>query len=82
MAFFIRHVKGIELNDVQVSYLKEDLRPAFRLESDTGAEFNHVKRQHAEGVPTFVLNGVEGFLVQQSPGIPDTKLKSVDRKEF
>ncbi len=80
--FFLRHVKGIELNDVQVSYLKEDLRPAFHLQDVKDVEFNHVKAQHAEGVPTFVLNGVENLLVQASPGIPDTKLKSADRKEF
>lgn len=45
-------------------------------------EFNHVKAQRAANVPTFVLNGVENFLVQGSPGIPDTRLKSADRKEF
>jgi len=80
--FFIRHVKGIELNDVQVSYLKEDLRPAFHLRDVKDVEFNNVKAQHAADVPTFVLNGVENFLIQGSPGIPDTRLKSVEKKEF
>src|SRR6266568_519607 len=65
--FFLRHIKGIELNDVEVSFLKEDLRPAFRLENVKDVEFNHVKAQHAANVPTFVLNGVENFLVQASP---------------
>jgi polygalacturonase len=80
--FFIRHVKGIELNDVEVSYLKEDLRPAFLLDDVKNAEFNHVKAQHAGGVPTFVLKSVEDFAVRQSPGIADTGLRKVDRKEF
>jgi len=80
--FFLRHVKGIELNDVEVSYLKDDLRPAFVLDNVKGADFNHVKAQHAEGVPTFVLKSVQDFAVTQSPGIPDTKLKTVDQKEF
>jgi hypothetical protein len=31
--FFIRHAKGIELNDVDVAYIKEDRRPAFVLDS-------------------------------------------------
>jgi hypothetical protein len=75
-------VKGIELNDVQVSYLKEDLRPAFHLQDVKDVEFNHVKAQHAANVPTFVLNSVENLMVQASPGIPDIKLKSADRKEF
>ena len=80
--FFVRHVKGIEFNDVEVSYLKEDLRPPFRLENVKDVEFNHVKAQRAANVPTFLLNGVENFSVQGSAGIPDAKLKSVDRKEF
>jgi hypothetical protein len=75
-------VKGIELNDVEVSYLKEDLRPAFLLDDVKNAEFNHVKAQHAGGVPTFVLKSVEDFAVRQSPGIADTGLRKVDRKEF
>ena len=31
------HVKGIELSDLEVSYLKEDLRPAFVLNDVKGA---------------------------------------------
>ena len=34
--FFIRHASGIEMNDVDVSYLKEDRRPAFVLDSVDG----------------------------------------------
>jgi polygalacturonase len=80
--FFIRHVKGIELNDVHISYVKEDMRPAFHLQDVKDVEFDHVRAQHAEGVPLFVLKSVEDFGVRNSPGIADTKLKSVDRKEF
>jgi hypothetical protein len=80
--FFVRHVKGIEFNDVKVSYLKEDMRPPFRLDRVTDVEFNHVKAQRAANVPTFVLNDVENFAVQGSAGIPDARLKSVERKEF
>jgi polygalacturonase len=80
--FYLRHVNGIELNDVHVSYLKDDLRPAFFLDSVKDVEFNHVRAQHAAGVPTFVLKSVEDFLVAQSPGIADTKMQKVDKKEF
>ena len=43
--FFIRHVKGLELRDVEVSYLSPDLRPAFWLNDVVDAEFIHVKAQ-------------------------------------
>ena len=47
--FFIRHAKGIELNNVEVSYLTEDLRPAFVLLDVTNADFFHVKAQKPPG---------------------------------
>src|SRR5436190_15913123 len=53
--FFIRHAKGIELSNVEVSYLTEDLRPAFVLLDVSSADFFHVKAQKAAGVPTFDL---------------------------
>jgi hypothetical protein len=80
--FFIRHVNGIEFNDVVVSYEKPDMRPAFYLDSVKNAEFHHVKAAHAPGVPAFVLQSVDDFLVQLSPGVADAKLAHVDRKEF
>jgi polygalacturonase len=80
--FFVRHVNGIEFNDVHISYGKEDLRPAFQLTEVKDADFNNVRAQHAEGVPTFVLRTVEGFAVRNSPVLADLRLKSVDRKEF
>jgi hypothetical protein len=70
--FFVRHVKGIEFNDVEVTYLKEDQRPPFQLESVKGVEFNHVKAQRAANVPAVVLKSVEDLLVQQSPGISES----------
>jgi polygalacturonase len=80
--FFIRHVKGIELNDVQVSYLKEDLRPAIVAESVQGMQLNHLQAQHAAGIPSIVLNNVEDFAIRQSPSIPDATLKVAKHQEY
>jgi hypothetical protein len=57
--FFIRHVKGLQLRDVEVSYLSPDLRPAFWLNDVREVEFIHVK---AQGVllPDQRLERVEG----------------------
>jgi hypothetical protein len=51
------------LNNVKVGFMKEDRRPAFVLESVKSADFQHVKAQKAEGVPSFVLLNVEDFTV-------------------
>jgi polygalacturonase len=80
--FFIRHARGIELNNVEVGFMKEDRRPAFVLDSVKAADFQHVKAQKAAGVPGFVLLNVEDFSVHGSPLVPDTHLDKVERKEM
>jgi len=80
--FFIRHVKGLEMNDVAVSYLKDDARPAFVLNDVKGADFYRLRAQHGADVPTFVLKAVESFNLQQSRPLADTWLDRVDAKKF
>jgi polygalacturonase len=80
--FFIRHVKGIEMTNVEVSFLKEDLRPAFVLEDVSGAEFNLVKAKHAPGVPTFRLTDVEDFSLFHSGELSDARLQKTSHQEF
>jgi hypothetical protein len=80
--FFIRHVKGIELTNVEVSYLKEDLRPAFVLDDVKDADFNLVKAQHAPKVPTFSLKNVNGFSLFHSGSLPDTRVGNVKEKRL
>jgi len=78
--FFIRHVKNIEMRDVEVSYIRDDLRPGILLEDVQGADFVHVKVQHATGVPTFALRNVEDFSVYQSRPVPDTHLEKAEQQ--
>jgi polygalacturonase len=80
--FFIRHAKGIEFNNVQVGFLKEDLRPAFVLDDVKGVEFNLVKAQHAPDVPIFSLKDVADFSLFHTASLPDTKLDRVKEKQF
>ena len=80
--FFIRHVKGLEMRDVEVSYLKEDARPPFWLNDVIGVDFQHVKTQRSEGMPTFVLKNVADFNTHQCWPLPDTRLDRVDAKKL
>jgi polygalacturonase len=80
--FFMRHVRGIQLNDVEVGFLKEDVRPAFVLTDVAGADFNRVRAQLAQSAPTFVLKNVSDFIVTASRPVPDTRLESVSLKRF
>ncbi len=80
--FFIRHVKGLEMRDVEISYLKEDVRPPFWLNDVIGVDFQHVKTQRSEGVPMFVLKNVADFNTHQCWPLPDTRLDRVDAKKL
>ncbi|MBV8831855.1 MAG: glycoside hydrolase family 28 protein [Acidobacteriaceae bacterium] len=80
--FFIRHVKGLEMNGIEVSYMKDDFRPAFLLQDVSEAEFDRVKGEHAAGVPTLILKNVQGFRVRNSPFTPDTQLQTVTAQQF
>ena len=80
--FFIRHVEGIEFNDVEVNFLKDDFRPPFMLQDVTNADFNHVKAQHATETPTFVLKDVDRFRTFRSGSFTDTSLDHVKDKSL
>lgn len=80
--FFIRHVKGLQMRDVEVSYLNPDLRPAFVLNNVQGAEFIHVKAKREADVPAFVLKNVSDFSLQQSWPLADQRLERVDAKKL
>ena len=80
--FFIRHVRGLDMNDVEVSYLKDDWRPPFVLNDVAGAGFYRVRTQRAPGVPTFALRSVENFSTHQCWPVPDVRLARVTRKKL
>jgi polygalacturonase len=80
--FFIRHVKGLEMNGIKIEHASQDLRPAFLLEDVGGAEFGRIKTPVNAGVPTFVLKQVHDFSVFRSKPVPDTELDRVEKKEL
>jgi polygalacturonase len=80
--FYIRNVKDLKMNNVEVSYAKEDLRPAFILDDVDGADFQHIRVQKTEGAPIFMLNRVKNFSLFNSDQLPNTKLSDLDKKEL
>ncbi|HLK48074.1 MAG TPA: glycoside hydrolase family 28 protein [Bryobacteraceae bacterium] len=80
--FFLRHVKGIELNDLEIGYLKQDLRPPFQLQDVDGADFNNLKAQHADQEPTFVLKDVRRFHTWHSSSGSDASLDEAGEKRL
>ncbi|TSJ38871.1 glycoside hydrolase family 28 protein [Mucilaginibacter corticis] len=80
--FFVRNVKDLKMSDVEVSYDKEDLRPAIALDNVEGADFEHIRAQKANGASIFMLNKVKNFKIFNSDQLENTKLAEVDKKQL
>jgi polygalacturonase len=80
--FFIRHAKNIEMDNVEVSFINEDLRPAFVINDVEGADFNYLKAQKASDMSTFVLKNVKDFKTHQCEPVSDTQLEVVEQKNL
>jgi polygalacturonase len=80
--FYIRHVKGLSMSNVETSYVREDMRPGLVLHHVDSADFIHVQAQHAPGVPVFALRNVTDFNTYISRPILDTHLESAEQKEL
>jgi Pectate lyase superfamily protein len=77
--FFIRHVKGIDMSNIEIKALEEDMRPAFILDDVDGADFIHLKLPRTSD-NSLVLKNVKNFSLVQSLPLPDTRLDSVSQK--
>jgi polygalacturonase len=80
--FFIRHVRGLEMDGIKIEHANEDARPAFVLDDVQGADFERVKVHVAAGMPTFALKEVRDFSVFRSKPVPDTELQTAVKAEL
>ena len=78
--FFIRHVRGLEMNGVNLSYLKDDARAPFMISDAKSVEFRNLKAQHTPGVPVFILKDVNNFSIRDSYPLADVRLPSVKQQ--
>ena len=72
--FFIRHARGITLDNVEVRFEEPDTRPAYALRDVADADFHHNRADKVHGTPTFVLDDVDDFTVTTSRPVPDTRV--------
>ena len=79
--FFVRHVKGLEMQSVKIECTNDDARPVFTLEDVEDATFGRMKVPVTAGAPTFVLERVRGFSVFRSKPVKDTEIESVEKGE-
>lgn len=80
--FFIRHVDGIQLENVEVKYMEKEFRPAFYLDNVRNAEFLFVKAQKEEGINSITLRNVSNLILFRSLGFDDRKIETIENDKF
>jgi polygalacturonase len=80
--FFIRHVDGITLDNVEVRFDQPDTRPAFVLRDVSDADLHHTRADKVAGTPTFDLEDVDEFLLTVSRPVTQAHLKQVSHQEL
>jgi polygalacturonase len=80
--FYMRHVRGVSFTNVEVSFEKDDARPAFYLDDVKGAEFVGTNAKVLTDVKMFALRNVSNFSLSQSRSRDDVKIAIAERREF
>ena len=74
--FFIRHVEGLKLENIDVSVLSDEQRPAFIFDNVKGAELRFVKAQTSGNVSPISIKNSDDINLFQSLKQPDGEAKN------
>jgi polygalacturonase len=80
--FFVRHVKGFDLHHAEVTYDKEDLRPAAVFDDVDRMTLENVKVPRLAGTPAFVVRKVKDLTIHNTPGQADLHRDSAESEAF
>jgi hypothetical protein len=72
--FYLRHIRNLEMSDIEIRSKSQDLRPAFIVDNVNGADFWHVKANLSAGVSMFALTNVNDFAVSRSKPVEDARM--------
>jgi polygalacturonase len=75
---YFRHVKGLQVSDVSVSFEKDDVRPPIVLEDVHNATFDSVQAKRMPEAPFFVYKNVSDLTVRDTKGVPDTHKEAAE----
>jgi polygalacturonase len=78
--FFIRHVRGLEMNAINLTWLKEDARAPFIINDGKSLELRNLKAARANGGPMFILKDIENFSIRDSYPLEDLRLGKVKQQ--
>lgn len=77
--FYIRHVKGIEIGNVEIETMKPDMRPMIVMNDVENVDLFRIRAPRVPDVPAAALNNVRNFSASGSkPLMADTQLDRAD----
>jgi polygalacturonase len=79
---YVRHARGLTLRDVQLGFMKEDLRPAIVLHDVAQAHLDHVTAQRAADAPLLLLRDVSDSSWRALSGLADARREHVERESL
>lgn len=80
--FYIRHARGIVLDNIDVSFDKVDERPAFVLDDVKDSSFSRTKARLAPDARMFVLRNVTNFRALLMNDREDIKVDRVEQRSY
>lgn len=80
--FYLRHIKGIEFENIEVQAMTPDARPVFVLEGVEDADFFRVKSPRAADTPMFALHDVKDVSVHMCNGVKDAEIPAAEQKSL
>ncbi len=80
--FFVRHVKNIEFNNVEITCGGKEPRPAFWMNEVQSVDFFRLKAQRDGEGPVFHLQDVKDMRVMASRGLKDIYLEKVEKQQM
>jgi len=79
--FFIRHVSGLTLERMKVSFTAPEARPAVWLEDAVGVNLTQFDAQQMPGAPRLVMREVRGMTLRNFTGLKDVTAGAAEREE-
>jgi hypothetical protein len=68
------------MNDVSMTYLKEDARVPFIINDGKAINLRNIKAARAKGIPAFILKDIEDFSIRDSYPIEDLRLAAKQQR--
>ncbi|MCX2678516.1 glycoside hydrolase family 28 protein [Galbibacter sp. EGI 63066] len=80
--FFVRHVKNIEMSNINIHFLGEETRTAIILDDVRGAELLNIEAQKAEKAPILQLRKSEEITIRDSNGLDDVHIEKATTADY